>query len=73
MSVFGASFGCHEVIGAVELVEVGAFDPDWVVGGIGALVDKDDLRSHGLIGGDVELACADGAMAVVLWRAFRNT
>ena len=65
-----AAFRAHEVVPAVALVEVRAFDPDRFVGEVHPAIDDDFARPHELACGDVELLNPDGAMAFVQRLAF---
>ena len=68
----GATLGAHQVILAVDLVDMRTFDPIGIVLGTGTLVDDDLALPYGAVIRDVELDAADGTVAVVLGLVVRS-
>ena len=63
MPVTRSALGCHQVIIAVDLVDMRAFAPDGLLLGSAALVDEDATLAHHLVGGQVKFLKAHGAMS----------
>jgi hypothetical protein len=72
LTEIGATLGAHQVILAVDLVDMRTFDPIGIVLGTGTLVDDDLALPYGAVIRDVELDTADGTVAVVLGLVVRS-
>ena len=68
----GATFGSGEVIPALMLEQVRAFDMLWLACRVRTAIDQYRAWADHLLRGDVELLHPDGTMSVVKHRALRN-
>src|SRR4051812_11044594 len=73
MATLRAAFGAHQVVPALDVIQVRAFDPDRLLRELHAAVHDHLARAGELAGLRVELLNPDGAVAVVERRAFRRT
>ena len=67
----GTSFGCHQVVDSVYLIEVRPFNPYRMLGLVHSSVDNYLCLAYGAVGGGIEFPYPDGAVSVVLRFPFR--